>query len=55
MVRMAAITSNPGQHLFVGVTGTELTPATRRLLQTVQPGGVVLFARNVDNADQLKG
>ena len=54
MVRMAAITSNPGQHLFVGVTGTELTPATRRLLQTVQPGGVVLFARNVDNADQLR-
>ena len=51
---MAATISNPGQHLFVGVTGTELTPATRRLLQTVQPGGVVLFARNIDRADQLR-
>ena len=51
---MSALLANPGQHLFIGLTGTELTPATRQLLQTVQPGGVVLFARNVDNADQLR-
>ena len=51
---MSATIANPGQHLFIGVTGTELTPATRQLLQTVQPGGVVLFARNVENADQLR-
>ena len=55
MGRMSAIISNPGQHLFMGVTGTELTPATRQLLKIVQPGGVVLFARNVDNAAQLRG
>ena len=51
---MAPTIFNPGQHLFIGLTGTELTPANRRLLATVQPGGVVLFARNVDNADQLR-
>jgi beta-N-acetylhexosaminidase len=43
-----------GQHLFIGLAGTELTPATRRLLNTVQPGGIVLFARNVENAGQLR-
>ena len=51
---MSATIANPGQHLFIGVTGTHLTTATRRLLKTVQPGGVVLFARNVDNAGQLR-
>ena len=38
----------------MGVPGPELTPATRRLLQAVQPGGVVLFARNVSHAAQLR-
>src|ERR1043166_5629294 len=42
-----------GQHLFVGVGATQLTPDTRRLLKTVQPGGVVLFARNVNTAADL--
>ena len=51
---MSATIANPGRHLFIGVTGTDLTPATRRLLKTVQPGGVVLFARNVDNAGQVR-
>ena len=46
--------SNAGQHLCIGITGSELTPATRQLLKTVQPGGIVLFARNVDSADQLR-
>jgi len=54
MESMAATIPNPGQHLFIGVTGTDLTPATRQLLKVVQPGGVVLFARNVDSADQLR-
>lgn len=43
-----------GQHLFIGLTGTELTPATRKLLNTIQPGGIVLFARNVESAGQLR-
>ena len=46
--------NNAGQHLCIGIPGGELTTATRRLLKTVQPGGIVLFARNVDNANQLR-
>jgi beta-N-acetylhexosaminidase len=43
-----------GQHLFVGFPKTELTLQTRRLLNTIQPGGVVLFARNIDNTVGLR-
>jgi beta-N-acetylhexosaminidase len=43
-----------GQHLFIGFTGAQLTADTRRLLNTVQPGGVILFARNVDTASELR-
>ena len=43
-----------GQHLFIGIHGRELTPATRRLLNTIQPGGIVLFARNVGPAGVLR-
>jgi len=43
-----------GQHLFVGFHGTQLTAETRRLLDSVQPGGVVLFARNIDTAANLR-
>ena len=51
---MASKINRAGQHLCIGITGTELTTATRRLLKAVQPGGIILFARNVDNADQLR-
>jgi beta-N-acetylhexosaminidase len=43
-----------GQHLFIGIPGTELTTAVCRLLKTVQPGGVVLFARNIESAAELR-
>jgi beta-N-acetylhexosaminidase len=43
-----------GQHLFVGIAGRELTPSTRRLLKEIQPGGVILFARNVGTAGELQ-
>jgi beta-N-acetylhexosaminidase len=43
-----------GQHLFIGFTGAQLTADTRRLLTTVQPGGVILFARNVNTATELR-
>jgi len=46
--------ANVGQHLCVGITGTELTPETRRLLETVRPGGIILFSRNIDNSAQLR-
>jgi beta-N-acetylhexosaminidase len=43
-----------GQHLFIGFTGPELTAETRRLLDTVRPGGVVLFARNIITERELR-
>src|SRR5437879_4308495 len=51
---MSATKSSAGQHLFVGITGRTLTPETRALLERVQPGGVILFARNVGTADELR-
>lgn len=43
-----------GRHLFIGFRGTTLDSANRQLLDTVQPGGIVLFARNVDSEPQLR-
>jgi len=43
-----------GQFLLVGFEGTSMTPALQSLLETVHPGGVILFGRNVTGADQLK-
>jgi beta-N-acetylhexosaminidase len=41
-----------GQRLVVGLPGPELTPAERDLLTEVRPGGVILFARNLVDAEQ---
>jgi len=43
-----------GQHLFIGFHGTKLSTETRRLFDAVQPGGVVLFGRNIDSAANLR-
>jgi beta-N-acetylhexosaminidase len=41
-----------GQLLIIGFDGTELSPALAELLTRVQPAGVILFARNIINAQQ---
>jgi beta-N-acetylhexosaminidase len=41
-----------GQLLVIGFDGTEMSPKLVDLLTRVQPGGVILFARNVVNAQQ---
>lgn len=43
-----------GRVLFVGIEGPRLTAEERRLLRRVDPAGVVLFGRNVEDADQLR-
>ena len=43
-----------GQHLFIGFSGTRFNAETRRLLRAIQPGGVVLFTRNVGSAAELR-
>lgn len=42
-----------GRLLFIGLPGTQLDRHLRKMLGEVQPGGVVLFGRNVETADQV--
>jgi beta-N-acetylhexosaminidase len=41
-----------GQLLMVGFDGTEVTPSLSAMLDRIQPAGVILFARNIINAQQ---
>ena len=41
-----------GQLLIVGFDGTEMASRLRSLLRSIQPAGVILFARNIVNAQQ---
>jgi beta-N-acetylhexosaminidase len=43
-----------GQFLFIGLPGTELDSDTRALIEEVQPGGVIIFGRNVAGPEQLR-
>ena len=42
-----------GQFLFIGIPGPTVDADTRDLLREVQPGGVVLFARNLESPRQV--
>ena len=44
----------PGQLLLAGVPGTKLDPDTAALFRRVQPGGFILFGRNITGAAQLR-
>ena len=44
----------PGQLLLTGVPGTDLDPETAARLRRVQPGGFILFGRNITSAPQLR-
>lgn len=43
-----------GQFFFIGLPGTELDAETRALITEVQPGGVIIFGRNVASPEQLR-
>ncbi len=43
-----------GQFFFIGLSGTELDADARALIQEVQPGGVIIFGRNVGSPQQLR-
>ncbi len=47
------IEQKAGRLLFVGLPVTRLDRHTRQLLREVQPGGVILFGRNVESAAQV--
>ena len=44
-----------GQFFFIGLPGTELDAETRELVEEIKPGGVILFGRNVESAQQVRG
>lgn len=46
--------SDVGQLLLVGVPGKELDPETATVLRRVQPGGFILFGRNIGSPAQLR-
>ncbi|MGH9360323.1 MAG: glycoside hydrolase family 3 N-terminal domain-containing protein, partial [Thermoanaerobaculia bacterium] len=43
----------PAELVFVGIPGETLDKATAALLAEHQPGGIVLFGRNIDSPEQL--
>lgn len=43
-----------GQLFFIGLPGTEIDNETRELIQEVNPGGVIVFGRNVAAPKQLR-
>jgi beta-N-acetylhexosaminidase len=54
-MRTTAISFDPhtiGQLLIIGFDGTEISPRLASLLSRLQPGGVILFARNMLNGEQ---
>lgn len=43
-----------GQLLLTGVPGTELDPETAKVFRRIQPGGFILFGRNIESPEQLR-
>lgn len=41
-----------GQLLIMGFDGTEMSPKLRTMISTLQPGGIILFRRNIEEAQQ---
>ena len=46
--------SSFGQLLLTGVPGPELDAKTAKVFRTIQPGGFILFGRNIQSAPQLR-
>ena len=43
-----------GQFFYIGLPGTELDAETRALIEHVQPGGIIIFGRNVAAPEQIR-
>src|SRR6266566_4462587 len=50
--QQSGIPSQIGQLLIIGFDGTEVSPPLASLLSRIQPAGIILFARNIQNAQQ---
>ncbi len=51
---MSTPSTHPGQLLLVGVPGPVLDAATAAILRRVQPGGYILFTRNLESPQQVR-
>jgi beta-N-acetylhexosaminidase len=49
-----SIEQQVGQFFFIGLPGTELDAEARALIEEVQPGGIILFGRNVAGPQQVR-
>lgn len=43
-----------GQFFYIGLTGNEIDDEARALIEEIQPGGVIIFGRNVASPQQLR-
>ena len=48
------MTTSLGQLILTGVPGTELDSATAEVFRRIQPGGYILFGRNIETASKLR-
>src|SRR4029078_2318475 len=46
--------ASPGHLILTGVPGAELDPERAALFRRVQPGGFIIFGRNIKSAGQLR-
>lgn len=51
---MGLLRKQVGQLLVVGLEGGELSALERAWLKIIEPGGVILFRRNIENAEQTR-
>ena len=52
--KLASAPTAVGQLLIIGFDGAEVSPQLAEMLTRVQPAGVILFARNIVNAQQTQ-
>ena len=54
IVREMSLTEKVGQMVMIGVQGTDLTDDSKFMLRQFHIGGVLLFDRNLESAEQTK-
>jgi beta-N-acetylhexosaminidase len=54
-IHSLALEQQVGQFFFIGLPGTELDADTQALINETQPGGIIIFGRNVAAPEQLRG
>ena len=48
------ISEKVGQMMFIGIYGTEIDEDSQYMLETVKPGGIILFDRNLSYPEQVQ-